>query len=240
MRVRCQRALLKLSGEALMGQQGFGIDPEVIEVITQEILNVHASGVKLGLVVGGGNIFRGLRGQEFGIGRVAADHMGMLATLMNAIALSEALRNKGAETRVVSAMEMGPMAEPYERDRVLGHLNSNRIVLFATGTGNPYFTTDTAATLRALEMGADALLKATRVDGVYDEDPEKNPSAKYFKELTYREVIERGLKVMDLTAISLAMEHRLPIVVFNLKKRGNMEKAVRGEEVGTIIGGDAQ
>ncbi len=238
MGVKYRRALLKLSGEALMGPQGFGIDPGVLEQIALEITNVHSTGVQLCLVLGGGNIFRGLRNRELGIGRVAADHMGMLATLINAIAFSEALRKQGLETRVVSAVEMGPLAESYDRDKALRHLSKGRVVLFATGTGNPYFTTDTAATLRALEMDADALFKATKVDGVYDADPEKVPTAKYFKRLTYREVLEKGLKVMDLTAISLAMEHNLPIVVFNLRKKGNMEKVVRGEAIGTIIGGD--
>ena len=238
MGVKCRRALLKLSGEALMGQQGYGIDSSILQQIAIEVLNVHSCGVELCLVLGGGNIFRGLRNKELGIGRVAADHMGMLATLINAIAISEALRQQGLDTKVVSAVQMGPMAESYERDRTLEHLGQGRVVIFAMGTGNPYFTTDTAATLRALEMDAEVLLKATKVDGVYDADPERVPSAKLFRRLTYKEVLEKGLKVMDLTAISLAMEHNLPIVVFNLLKKGNMEKAVRGEEIGTVIGGE--
>jgi uridylate kinase len=235
---RFKRVLLKLSGEALMGEQAYGIDPLMLQSVAGEICAVRAMGVQIGIVIGGGNIFRGLHSDDYGMGRVPADHMGMLATIINAIALSEALQNIGCETRVMTAIDMIKIAEPYIRGRAISHLSKDQIVVFGAGTGNPYFTTDTAAALRAMEIGAEALLKATKVDGVYDSDPEKNPSARPFESLTYKEVLRRDLKVMDLTAVSLAMGQNLPIVVFNLRKKGNITKVVSGERVGTLITGE--
>lgn len=237
-RPRFKRILLKLSGEALMGDESFGIDPSVLEAVASEISSVHKLGVEVAIVIGGGNIFRGLQSDKYGMGRVAADYMGMLATVINALALSEALQSIGAETRVMTAIDMIKIAEPYVRGRAISHLSKNCIVLFGAGTGNPFFTTDTAAALRAMEIDADILMKATKVDGVYDADPELEPSAKKFPQLTYREVIKRNLKVMDLTGVSLAMGQELPIIVFNLRKKGNIIKAVNGEKVGTLITGE--
>ncbi len=237
-RPRFKRILLKLSGEALMGDQSFGIDPSVLENIASEISDIHKLGVEVGIVIGGGNIFRGLQSEAFGVGRVAGDHMGMLATIINALALSEALQRIGSESRVMTAIDMAKIAEPYIRKRAISHLSKNLIVLFGAGTGNPYFTTDTAATLRAMEIDAEVLLKATNVDGVYDADPKLELSAKPFSELTYHEVLKRNLKVMDLTAVSLAMGQELPIIVLNLKKTGNIMKAISGEKVGTLITGE--
>jgi len=231
------RILLKLSGEALTGEQAYGIDPDILESVALEISSIHKLGVQIAIVIGGGNIFRGLQSAIYGIKRTVADHMGMLATVINALALGEALQRIGSETRVMTAIDMNRIAEPYVRERATGHLSKNRVVLFGAGTGNPYFTTDTAAALRAIEIEADVLLKATRVDGVYDADPESTPSAKLFSELTYREVLERNLEVMDLTSVSLAMGQKLPIVVFNLKKRGNITKVLSGQKVGTLISG---
>ncbi len=231
------RILLKLSGEALTGDQTYGIDPNILESVAFEISSIHKLGVQVAIVIGGGNIFRGLQSAAYGIKRVAADHMGMLATIINALALSEALQRIGSETRVMTAIDMIRIAEPYIRERATSHLSKNRVVLFGAGTGNPYFTTDTAAALRAIEIEADVLLKATRVDGVYDTDPELDPSAKLFSELTYREVLERNLKVMDLTSVSLAMDQELPIIVFNLKKKGNITKVISGQKEGTLIAG---
>lgn len=235
---RFKRILLKLSGEALMGTKGFGIHPPVLKKVASEVSSVQKNGVEVAIVIGGGNIFRGLRSTEYGMERVAADQMGMLATIINAIALGEALQQAGSETRVMTAVDMHNIAEPYTRRRAIGHLSRDRIVLFGAGTGNPYFTTDTAAALRALEIGAEVLLKATKVDGVYDADPNENASAKPFTNLTYQEVLKRNLKVMDLTAISLAMSRDLPIIVFNLRKSGNIMKVVSGGPIGTIISGE--
>ena len=231
------RILLKLSGEALTGEQAYGIDPDILERVAFEISSIHKLGVQVAVVIGGGNIFRGLQSAAYGIKRVAADHMGMLATIINALALGEALRRIGSETRVMTAIDMIRIAEPYIRERAVSHLSKNRVVLFGAGTGNPYFTTDTAAALRAIEIEADVLLKATRVDGVYDADPELDPSAKLFSELSYREVLERNLKVMDLTSVSLAMAQELPIIVFNMKKKGNFTKVISGQKEGTLIAG---
>jgi uridylate kinase len=230
-----KRILLKLSGEALMGDQSFGLDPSVLKSVASEIYSIHKLGVQVAIVIGGGNIFRGLQSAAYGVGRVAADHMGMLATIINALALSEALKGMGSESRVMTAIDMIKIAEPYISGRAISHLSKNRVVLFGAGTGNPFFTTDTAAALRAMEISADVLLKATKVDGVYDADPELEPSAKPFPTLTYREVLKRNLKVIDLTAISLAMGQKLPIIVFNLKKKGNIMKAICGEQIGTTI-----
>jgi uridylate kinase len=227
--------LLKLSGEALQGEEGFGISPKVMEAIAEELTQVASMGASFGVVIGGGNIFRGVQGAAEGMDRAGADYMGMLATVMNALALQDALERCGLATRVMSALRMTQVAEPYIRRRAIRHLEKGRLVIFAGGTGNPYFTTDTAAALRAAEIGADVIFKGTRVDGVYDSDPMRNPEAKLFTELTYREVIKRNLRVMDVTAISLAMENKLPIVVFNLKATGNIRRALCGEAVGTIV-----
>jgi uridylate kinase len=238
MRPHYKRILLKLSGEALMGDQSFGIDPSVLESVASEISDIHKLGVEMGIVIGGGNIFRGLQSKAFGVGRVVGDHMGMLATIINALALCEALQRIGSESRVMSAIDMAKIAEPYIRKRAISHLSKNRIVLFGAGTGNPYFTTDTAATLRAMEIDAEVLLKATNVDGVYDADPKLELSTEPFSELSYHEVLKKNLKVMDLAAVSLAMGQKLPIIVFNLKKTGNIMKAISGEKVGTLITGE--
>ena len=238
MRPRFKRILLKLSGEALMGDQSFGIDSKVIVSVASEISAIHKLGVEVGIVIGGGNIFRGLQSDAFGVGRVAGDHMGMLATVINSIALGEALGRIGCETRIMTAIDMIKIAEPYVRERAVSHLSKNYIVLFGAGTGNPYFTTDTAAALRAMEIDAEVLLKATKVDGVYDADPETEPGAKYFDRLAYSEVLKRNLKVMDLTAVSLAMGQKLPIIVFNLREKGNIKKIISGEHIGTLITGE--
>lgn len=233
-----KRVLLKLSGEALMGSKSFGIDPSIAANIAAEVDSVHKLGVQVAVMIGGGNIFRGLQSSAYGVGRVAADNMGMLATIINAIALGEAIRNTGSGTRIMTAIEMAKIAEPYVTEKAIGHLLNNRIVIFGGGTGNPFFTTDTAATLRALEINSDVLLKATKVDGVYDADPVSEPSARFFPSLTYEEMLKKKLKVMDMTAVSLAMENNLPIVVFNLMQKGNIIKAVTGEKVGTTITGE--
>lgn len=235
---RYRRILLKLSGEALMGDTSFGIDSTVLKAVASEVHNVHKLGVEIAIVIGGGNIFRGLNASEYGMGRVPADQMGMLATVINAIALGEALNNMGAETRVMSALDMNKIAEPYIRERAINHLEKNRIIILGAGTGNPYFSTDTAAALRAMEVHAEVLLKATKVDGVFDSDPEENPASKPFSKITYQEVMRKNLKVMDMTAVSLAMGQNLPIIVFNLKKKGNIKKVVSGQNVGTSISGD--
>jgi uridylate kinase len=221
-----------------MGDQSFGIDPSVLETVATEISDIHKLGVEIGIVIGGGNIFRGLQSEAFGVERVAGDHMGMLATVINSIALGEVLKKIGLESRVMSALDIHRVAESYDRGQAIKHLSKKRIVIFGAGTGNPYFTTDTAATLRALETDAEVLMKATNVDGVYDADPKLEPSAKPFSELTYGEVLEKNLKVMDLTAVSLAMGQQLPIIVFNLGDAGNIMKAVSGEKVGTLIRGE--
>lgn len=237
---RYGRILLKLSGEALMGNKGFGIDPDIIGTIAAEIFEVHKKGVEIAIVIGGGNIFRGINSSEYRMGRTAADNVGMLATVINAISMGEALNNLGAETQVMSAIDMPKVAETFIAKKAIDHLKKKTIVLFAAGTGNPFFSTDTAATLRALETGADVLLKATKVDGVYDADPEKNPSAKFFNSLTYNQYIERGLKVMDMTSITLAMGQKLPVIVFSLREKGNILKVVTGQNVGTIISGETK
>ncbi len=233
------RVLLKISGEALQGETGFGIDPDVVEDIADQISEVvdPERGVGLGVVIGGGNIFRGQLLAERGLNRATGDHMGMLATVINALALQDAFEKKGLDTRVMSALRIFEAAEPYIRRRAIRHLEKGRVVIFAAGTGNPYFSTDTAAALRASEIGAEVLLKATKVDGVYDSDPMLNPNARYFPELSYMEAIERRLKVMDTTALSLAMENKLPIIIFNLTTRGNIKRVLAGEKVGTLVTG---
>ena len=233
-----KRVMLKISGETLMGDQSFGIDFSVLQNVASEISTIHDLGVEVGIVIGGGNIFRGLRADAFGVGRVAGDHMGMLATIINALAFREALEAIGAKTKVMTAIDMIKIAEPFVREQAIRYLSNNCIVLFGAGTGNPYFTTDTAAALRAIETNAEVLLKATKVDGVYDSDPELEPSAKYFSKLTYHEVLKKNLKVMDLTAVSLAMDQELPIIVFNLRNKGNIMKVISGEKVGTVIAGE--
>src|SRR5215510_12030666 len=230
-----QRILLKLSGEALMGEQGYGIDPSVITRIAEEIKGVRDLGVQVSIVLGGGNIFRGLALAAKGLDRASADYMGMLATVLNAIALQDALEHQGAFTRVMSAIEMHEVAEPFIRRRAVRHLEKGRIVIFAAGTGNPFFTTDSAAALRALEIKADAILKATKVDGIYTADPTKDATATMFDSLTYLEVIQRDLKVMDTSAISLCREQGVPIHVFNLNTPGNIARVVCGERVGTVV-----
>lgn len=226
---------MKLSGESLAGNRGFGIDPPVIEELTQEIRHVHASGVSLGLVVGGGNIMRGTVASARGMDRVSADYMGMLATVINAMALQDMLEQSGVETRVMSAIRMEALAEPYIRRRALRHLEKGRVVIFAGGTGNPYFSTDTAAVLRAIEMEADVIMKATRVDGVYTADPEIDPEASLIDEIGYLEVMTRELGVMDAAAISLCKDNSLPIVVLNIKSPGAILAALRGERIGTLV-----
>ncbi|MBP1600165.1 MAG: pyrH [Acidobacteria bacterium] len=232
---RYKRVLLKLSGEALMGNQGFGVDPRMAERIAGEIAEIHRIGLQVAATVGGGNIVRGISVSAAGMDRVSGDYMGMLATVINALALQNALEKKGVFTRVQSAIEMREVAEPFIRRRAIRHLEKGRVVIFAAGTGNPYFSTDTAAALRAIEIGAEVILKATKVDGIYDSDPALNSSAKLIKKLTYREVIARNLRVMDTTAITLCMENDLPIVVFNLLHRGNIKRVVMGSRTGSAI-----
>jgi uridylate kinase len=234
-RPRFWRVLLKLSGEALMGGQGFGVDPIMAARIAGEIAELHTSGVQVAATVGGGNIVRGISVSAAGMDRVSGDYMGMLATVINALALQNALEKLGVHTRVQSAIEMKEVAEPFIRRRAIRHLEKGRVVIFAAGTGNPYFSTDTAAALRAMEIGAEAILKATKVDGIYDSDPMKNPSAKLFEDLTYQEVLEKDLRVMDKTAIALCMENKLPIIIFNLLRRGNIKEVVMGAKVGSVI-----
>jgi len=231
-----RRILLKLSGEALMGDRLSGIDPEVLAGITDEIIKVHAMGVEIALVVGGGNIFRGSTGTAEGIDRVTGDHMGMLATLINSLALQNALEQKNVTTRVLSAIEINQVAEPMIRRRALRHLEKGRVVILAAGTGNPYFTTDSAAALRAMELKAEVLLKATKVDGVFTADPMKDPDARFLPRVNYLEVLEKGLRVMDTTAISLCMDNKLPIVVFNIADPQNIRRIVQGEQVGSVVG----
>ena len=234
-RPRYQRILLKLSGEALMGSRPFGLDPEVINRIAGEIREIRDLGVQVAMVIGGGNIYRGLAGAETGIDRVTGDHMGMLATVINSLALQNALETAGVHTRVMSALEIRQVAEPYIRRRAVRHLEKGRVIIIAAGTGNPYFTTDSAAALRAMEVRAEVILKATRVDGVYTADPKKDPAAKKFDSITYLEVLEKGLKVMDSTAISLCMDNHVPILVFNLTVPGNIRRVVMGEAIGSIV-----
>jgi uridylate kinase len=233
--LRYRRVLLKLSGEAVAGKEGDPIDLGALRGFAREIQEVHSLGCELAIVMGGGNIVRGLSASEHGIDRATGDYMGMLATLINSLALQSCLENLGVMTRVMTAIEMQQIAEPYIRRRATRHLEKGRIVVFAAGTGNPYFTTDTAAGLRAMEIGAEVIFKATKVDGIFDADPLKNAGAKKYGELTYIEVLNRGLKVMDSTAISLCMDNQLPILVFNLLVRGNIKKAVCGERIGTLV-----
>ena len=232
-----KRILLKISGEALQGEADYGTSAEILESVSEEIKEVQSLGVEIAIVIGGGNIFRGVSGAAAGMDRATADYMGMLATIINALALQDALERKGVYTRVQSALEVKQVAEPYIRRRAIRHLEKGRVVILASGTGNPFFTTDTAATLRALEIGAEIILKATKVDGVYDKDPLRYKGASKFKELSYMEILKKGLKVMDATAISLCMEGDIPIVVFNLLHYGNIKKIALGEEIGTTVRG---
>ena len=230
-----QRVLLKLSGEALMGEQQFGIDPGVTTQIAKDIQEIQQLGVQTAVVIGGGNLFRGLAASARGMDRATADYMGMLATVINALALQDALEHQGIASRVASAIEMRAVAEPFIRRRAVRHLEKGRVVVFAAGTGNPYFTTDTAAALRAMEMRAEVILKGTKVDGIYTADPMVDRNAEKYDEISYLQVLERGLKVMDATAISLCMDNKLPIVVFNLRREGNVRRVIMGERVGTIV-----
>jgi uridylate kinase len=235
MDLKYKRIVLKVSGEALAGDQGYGINPEVIRFVAGEIEAVHGLGVQIAVVVGGGNIFRGLAATAAGMDRATADYMGMLATVLNGLALQDALEKRWVDTRVQSAMEMREVAEPFIRRRAIRHLEKGRVVIFVGGTGNPYFSTDTAAALRAIEIGAEIVFKATKVDGVYTADPLQDATAQKFEELSYIEVLSKKLKVMDSTAISLCMDNRFPIVVFNLHERGRLKGLVLGERVGTIV-----
>ena len=238
---RFQRVLLKLSGEILAGEDGgHGIQEGVISQLAGEVAEVHALGVQVGLVLGGGNIFRGLAASARGMDRAGADYMGMLATVINSLAMQHALEKRGCYTRVMSAIEMARVCEPYIRRRAVRHLEKGRIVILAAGTGNPYFTTDTAAALRAVEIGADVILKGTKVDGIYSDDPVRVPDATFFPRLDYMDILSRGLKVMDSTAISLCMDNRIPLVVFNVRTPGNLARVIRGENVGTTVGELAQ
>jgi uridylate kinase len=230
-----KRVLLKLSGESLMGSSEFGIDSKVIQQYAGDIKQVHDIGVQVGIVIGGGNIYRGVSNSTDGIDKVTGDHMGMLATLINALALQSALEHAGLTTRLMSAIRMDVIAEPFIRRRAVRHLEKDRVVIFGAGTGNPYFTTDTAAALRAVEIEADAIIKGTRVDGIYDSDPEHNPSAMKFPEISYLDVLKRDLRVMDMTAITLCRENKLPILVFNMNTRGNLRRLVMGEKVGSTV-----
>jgi len=232
-----KRILLKISGEILAGDADYGIDPPVIQQIAREIKEVRNLGVEVAIVIGGGNIFRGMAASSRGMDRASADYMGMLATVLNGLALQDALEKIGVYTRVQTAIEMREVAEPYIRRRAIRHLEKGRVVIFAAGTGNPFFTTDTTASLRAMEIGADVILKATKVDGIYEADPMVDKNARKFEELTYLDVLKKQLKVMDATAISLCMDHGIPIIVFNLKKKGNIKRTVLGEKVGTRVRG---
>jgi len=232
------RVLLKLSGESLAGAQGYGIDPQTLNTIAGEIKEVVDSGVQLALVIGGGNIFRGLAASSNGMDRTSADHMGMLATVINSLAMQDALEKQGVSTRVQSAIAMQEVAEPYIRRRAMRQLEKGRVVIFGAGTGNPYFTTDTAASLRAMEINAQVILKGTKVDGIYTADPNKDPDAVKFSNLSYIDVLKKGLQVMDATAISLCMDNNLPIIVFDLTTEGNIRKVIFGEEIGTIVQGE--
>jgi len=233
--MRYQRILLKLSGEALMGNQQYGIDPDRLKEYAEEIKAVVDKGVEVAIVIGGGNIFRGLSGSSKGVDRVQGDHMGMLATVINALALQSSLENEGIETRVQTAIKIDEVAEPFIRRRAMRHLEKGRVVIFGGGTGNPYFTTDSAAVLRAIEIKADVILKGTRVDGIYSADPEKDENATRYNEITFEDVLRKGLKVMDTTAFTLSQENELPIVVFDMNKEGNLMKVVSGEDVGTVV-----
>ena len=230
-----RRILLKLSGEILLGDQTYGIEPKLVQRIATEIREVKELGVQIAIVVGGGNFFRGVEGQAMGLGRASADYMGMLATLMNGLALQDVFETQGLYTRLISALEVRQVAEPFIRRRAVRHLEKGRVVIFSAGTGNPFFTTDTAASLRAVEIGADVLLKATKVDGVYDKDPALFPDAVKYQELTYMDVLERQLRVMDATAVSLCMDNKLPVKVFSIKEYGNLKRVVLGESIGTQV-----
>ncbi len=233
--LKYKRILVKLSGEALMGGKEFGVDTVVVNAIADEVKTVHSLGIQIALVIGGGNIFRGVSASAKGMDRANADYVGMLATVINSLMLQDALEKKGVYTRVISAIEMKELAEPYIRRKAVRHLEKGRVIIFAAGTGNPYFTTDTAASLRAMEINADVILKGTKVDGVYDRDPVKDPAAKRYTKLKYIDVLKDGLKVMDTTAISLCMDNSLPIIVFSMKTPGNLIRIVKGEEIGTIV-----
>ncbi|MEN3026879.1 MAG: UMP kinase [Chlorobiota bacterium] len=237
---RYRRVLLKLSGEALMGEQRYGIDPEALARLAEEIVSVYRLGVQIAIVIGGGNIFRGIQAAAHGVDKVVGDYMGMLATVINGLALQSAIEARGVPTRLQTAISMAQIAEPFIRRRAIRHLEKGRIVIFAAGTGNPYFTTDTAAALRAAEIGAEVILKGTRVDGVYDADPEKVVTARRYDRISSREVLEKGLRVMDLTAITLCQENRLPILVFNVNQRGNLLRLMRGEPVATVVHHDEE
>ncbi len=227
--------MLKLSGEALAGGRGFGIDPPVVDELTSEIVSIHQTGVQLGLVIGGGNIVRGTTASESGMDRVSADYMGMLSTVINALAMQDLLERKGLETRVLSAIRMDAVAEPYIRRRAVRHLEKGRVVLFAAGTGNPYFSTDTAAVLRAIEIDADAILKATQVDGIYSADPRLDPDAKFIEKISYMDILKRDLRVMDATAVSMCKENDLPIVVFDIRRQGAVRAILAGEAIGSLV-----
>jgi uridylate kinase len=231
------RILLKLSGEALTGKEGYGIDPRTLTDVAGQVRDVRETGVSVAIVIGGGNIYRGMRAEEQGIDRATGDYMGMIATVMNCLALQDRLEKLGVPTRVQTALQVAGVAEPYIRRKAISHLEKGRIVIFAGGTGNPFFTTDTAAALRAVEIGADVILKATKVNGVYDKDPELHKDAVFFPEITYMETLQRNLRVMDATAISLCMENKLPIIVFNLREKDNMRRVILGESIGTIVRG---
>ncbi len=235
-----QRVLLKLSGEALMGDLGYGIDPIIVQNIAQEVAEVVASGVQVAIVVGGGNIFRGVQASAKGMERATADYVGMIATVMNAITLQDALEQKNVPTRVQTAIAMQEVAEPYIRRRAIRHLEKGRVVIFGAGSGNPFFTTDTAAALRAAEIDAEVIFKATKVDGVYDSDPKKNPNAKRYESLTYTHVLTEDLRVMDSTAIAMCRENDIPIIVFDLSEQGNIQRVIAGEKIGTIVGGSCE
>ncbi len=234
-KIKFKRVLLKLSGESLMGNQGFGISADVLDFFANEVKKVHDVGVELGIVIGGGNIYRGLSASNQGIHRATGDQMGMLATMINSLALQNAIEKKGIHTRLMSAIKMEEIAEPYIRRRAIRHLEKGRVVILGAGTGHPYFSTDTAASLRAVEIGADVIVKGTRVDGVYDSDPEKNPDAVKYDKISYLDILKNNLRIMDLTAVSLCQENNLPMMVFNMDVPGNLLKLVMGEEVGTYI-----
>jgi len=238
--LKYKRILLKLSGESLAGEGEFGIDPQILTFFAREIKKIHDLGVQVGIVIGGGNIYRGLNAAGQGIDRVTGDQMGMLATMINSLALQNTLENNGMYTRLMTAIDMSAIAEPYIRRRAIRHLEKKRIVIFGAGTGHPYFSTDTAASLRAVEIEADAIIKGTRVDGVYNEDPEKNPDAVMFNEISYLDVLQKNLRVMDMTAISLCKENNLPIIVFNMDKPDNLLKLVTGQSIGTSVGNFAE
>jgi uridylate kinase len=236
--LKYKKILLKISGEAMMGDRGYGVDPATVDFIAKEIKDAVSMGVRMAIVIGGGNIFRGVEASVQGIERASADYMGMLATVINALALQNSLEKHGVATRVQSAIEMKELAEPYIRRKAMRHLEKGRTVIFAAGTGNPYFTTDTAASLRAMEMGADVILKATKVDGVYSSDPMKDAAAKRYDSITYIDVLRKGLSIMDSTAISLCMDNNLPIMVFNLRGKGNIRKIIEGKKIGTLVRGN--